>query len=208
MVQFLEECKRDGLVPTLHEFIYVNREAIILERDLPSFTPKIKKNKPPEDVEFVEISDNNFEHINPVYPLKFRYLKALKNLDKGYRAFAVLKDREVVGDLWYATPQNSKKSVIHPDLEWLDIELGKDNVYATDTYVTHEERGNYIAHILWNYALGRFREKGFNKVYGYVWADNIPALWLYRVLKFRDVKRIKMNRFIYFQLKSHITHRG
>ncbi|MHA2277080.1 MAG: hypothetical protein ACXAC2_15000 [Candidatus Kariarchaeaceae archaeon] len=121
----------NGLVATFREIVYINRELIVLENDLSSLGPTMKSLSE-LNMKFIEISKDNFKEFHLKYPFKSRYLKAVNNLNNGYRAFAMMRDKEVLGDIWYATSSNSERPSIHHDLEWLKIYLGEKDVYSWD----------------------------------------------------------------------------
>jgi len=204
-VQFYEECKTRGLRSTVHDMIYLNRDAIILEKEL-SFPLTKSRSIPELSLSLIEISLQNFNKYKLTYSMKNRYLKTLHYFDKGYKAFAIIRNNEVIGDLWYTTSSNSKQSFIHPDLKWLNIDLGEKDVYTFDIYIKQEERGNRISITFWTFVCNALQRKGFEKVCGYVWADNIPALWLYRMLRWKELKRVKMWRFLFLRRRLGIKH--
>ena len=188
----------NGLVATFHEIVYINRELIVLENDLSSLEP-IMKSLSELNMKFIEISKFNFKEFHLKYQFKSRYLKTVKNLNKGYRVFVMMRDNEVLGDIWYATSPNEEQPSGHDDLEWLKVDLGERDVYSWDLYVRKRERRNSAAMYLLSLALHSLREKGFSKMDGYHWVDNNPASFLYRLFKFRELKRMKASRFLFFK---------
>lgn len=196
LVQFLESWKWNGLISTFKEIIYLNRQAIPVQRDLLPLDPMMN-NLTQSNTELIEISRHNFQNINLTYPLKNRYLKTLNNIKNGYRAIAIVRDNEVIGDVWYTTSKNPTRTSVHPDVKWLGIDFGEKDVYAWDMLIKPTERGNSISIYLMNGAMHILRKKGFEKLYGYYWADNIPALWMHRMLRFKELKRLKVHRFLY-----------
>lgn len=198
LIQFVESYRMNGLISTFREIVYINRELIVLENDLTSLGPT-KKSLSELNMEFIEISKNNFEEFHLKYPFKSRYLKTKNNLNKGYRSFVVTRGNEVIGDLWYTPMINSKKSSLHHDLEWLGIELGEKDVYGWDNYVRKEERSNSVAIYLMSQALHCLRDKGFIRIYGFVFVDNSPASFLYKIFGFKELKRMKANRFLFYR---------
>ncbi len=197
-LQILELIKTIGLVSTFNEIFYLNREAIVTEKDLRSLKP-MSHSLSESNSEIIEINKNNFEKLHLKYTLRSRYLKALSNLNKGYESFAIVRGNEVLGDVWYATSANSKQTSIHPDIKWLGIDFGGKDVYAYDVYVKTEERENLLSVSLYSATLHRFREKGFVKVYGYAWADNTPSLFLSKLFRFKELKRVKLHRLLFIR---------
>jgi hypothetical protein len=46
------------------------------------------------------------------------------------------------------------------------------------------------------------RKKGFKKAYGYFYLKNIPALWMHRTLRWRELKHVRVTRFFIFRKAS------
>lgn len=198
LIHFLESYQMNGLLPTFREICYFKRGLIILENDLSSLKPSTRSVSD-LNMKFMELSSLNFHQLHLKYPFKSRYLKALDNLNNGYKSFVALKDDEIVADLWYTTAIGSRQSFIHHDLKWLGIKLGETDAYGWDMYVKKENRNNSLALYFMGQALRALKEKGIMKIYGFVFEDNSPASFLYKILRFRESKRIKANRFIFFR---------
>lgn len=204
IVQFFETYKENRLVPILHELIYLRREAIPVEIDLPISKPK-EESLTKYNMELINISWENFEKLQLKYHFKNRYLKALHYLSIGYEAFAIVKGNEVLGDVWYVSSTNSKQKLTHPDFKLFGIDLGENEVYTFDMYVIPERRGDFLAVSLLSGSLQELGEKGFLKAYGYFMADNIPALWLHRILKFNESKKLKMQRLLFIRRSKMVN---
>jgi GNAT superfamily N-acetyltransferase len=87
----------------------------------------------------------------------------------------------------------------HPDLQWLGINLEKNQVYSFDLFLDPQKRGDNAAAYLQSSFLEHLKEKGIRKVYGYFWSDNIPALWVHRQLKYRELNSVTVNRFFFIK---------
>lgn len=194
IVQFYEMCNEKGPVSTLKEMICLNREVIPLEIDLTNLKPRVSHGTG-SDILLINITRDTLHKISPIYRVKNRYYKALLNTSKGYEAYALVRGKEVLGDLWYFTFRNSGPKSMHPDLKLLNIDLRENEVYGFDMYVKPEQRGRLAVSLLMG-ALNELKERGFSKFYAYVMADNVPALWLHRMLKFNELHRMKMLRFL------------
>jgi L-amino acid N-acyltransferase YncA len=63
-------------------------------------------------------------------------------------------------------------------------------------YVRPEERGGgAVNYMLWK-ALNSLREEGFKRAYGYCAADNLPALWVHRIIGYKELDTIVMSRVL------------
>ena len=212
---FLKAIKLDVVVSFIRwKIIFINKVAITVEKDL-LLLPPLENSQKHIDVKLVEITpasisqeaenqqalvySNDKRHEN-------RRQKAAYYLKKGYRGFALVRGNEVCGDIWYIGARIDRQGPLHPDMKWLGIRCGVNEAYAFDMYLYPEQRGNNMATWLQNGALHEMRTVGFTKVFGYYWVKNIPALWAHRMLRCKELKRIKLSRFffIYFHVDKVI----
>lgn len=190
--QVLETWKTAGFRSVVSKTFLLNKEIVIAEKDLASlkgFTISAGKG----DVEFIEINGNPGEE-RFFYGLKSRRLKRVRNLDRRYRGFGLIRDNEVIGDVWYFDRTGSSGGKNHPDVKRLGIPLADNEVYLFDMYVKPEERGGGLVNfMMWN-ALRALKERGFVKAYGYYVTGNVPALWVHRTLGYREVSKLKWRK--------------
>ena len=197
LIQAFESIKLNGFFSFLHEIVFFNRVAVVVEKNLTEFDVA---NKQPENspIQMVELRPHMFTNKSISYPEKNRYLKAVHYLKKGYGGFAILKDQQIIGDIWFA-PVENKISSRHSDCKLLRINCAENQVYTFDMFLTPGERGNNLAFFLQSSALRALHQKGFTVAYGYYWGDNTPALWVHRMGKWREIQRLKVNRFLFFK---------
>jgi GNAT superfamily N-acetyltransferase len=122
-------------------------------------------------------------------------LKAGCNLKDGLRGYALVKDDLIVGDIWCACPIKADEKVCHPDMDWLGIDGQAGEVYIFDMYIDPRERGNSLAAPFQKAALYALKADGYTKAYGYYWTDYLPALWMHRLLKWKERGRVQVWRF-------------
>lgn len=198
VIQVYEFIKHNGLPSLLHEVVYHNRTAIVVEKSLIEFDDdKVQYENCPVNV--IELRQELLAENKCNYTVKNRSLKATQYLKKGYGGCAIIRGEKIVGDIWFTTPNKNAANYFHPDCKWLQISCAADQVYTFDMFLSPDERGNNLASLLQNSALKALRQKGFTKAYGYYWSDNIPALWVHRMGKWSEVKRLKVNRFLFFK---------
>lgn len=202
VVQALETVRQKSLINLLKETIYVNREAVPVEIELSGLRPMADFPRPPGE-EVVEITPELLESGSCSYPVQSRYLKAFNYLKRGYRGYALLQGATVAGDIWCADTRTEKDGRKHSDEEWLEINCGPAEVYTFDMFVAPGLRGGNIAAALQNSALHDLKRKGFSKAYGFFWADNVPALWVHRTLRWRELSRVRATRLL-LSRKLHI----
>lgn len=205
--QFIELWKKEGLIPACKFTIYRHEEAVPVEKDLSTLDAL----KPPEgvgDFKLIELTEQNYCSGNFEYPLRSRKEKVFINIKNGYRAYVLIKDNQVVADIWYATCFTAYSSPIRKYLIWFGIDLNQDEVYLFDMYLFPDERGKGMAAFFMGSVLLRLKEKGIKKVYGYFNAKNIPAMWVHRLLKYRELPRLKISKLLWFEFaKANIQNK-
>jgi GNAT superfamily N-acetyltransferase len=197
---FLKAVKIDILYYFMRSNIHLNKVAITVEKDLSSLRP-LNDLLVQADVQLVTITpdvltQNTKSQQSLVYPDEERRKKAMKYLEKGYRGIAVVSGNEVSGDIWYTSACSQKKGTVHPDLKWLKMKCGDKDAYAFDMYLHPGKRGRNLANLLQNGALHEIRKGGYGRALGYYWAENIPALWVHRTLQWKELRRVKVTRFL------------
>lgn len=195
---FLKTIKLDIVYYYVKEHFYINRTAVVVEKDLSSLAPPTNP-LDQEDIKLVVITPDLLAQKGKtqqtlIFPEEKRRLKALNYLNKGYRGFALVKGCEVSGYIWYVNANHDKKVSIHPDLKMLGIRCGDNDVYTFDMYLHPDRRGNNWANFIQNGALHEIKKQGFSRALGYYWADNIQALWVHRTLRWKELERMKVTR--------------
>jgi GNAT superfamily N-acetyltransferase len=202
LLHIAETIRFNGVAFLLRELVYRHREAIVVEKDLSSVA------SPEEALRQVNV---HIEEITaPVlarhalqFPVRNRALKALRYLKKGYGGFALVSGNEVKGDIWYSASPAAQNGAHTPDVKWLGIQCEDNYAYTFDMYLNPEHRGGPLASLLQRGALYELKKKGFDRAFGYFWANNIPALWVHRMLKWSERGRIKMTRFFFVKFAAH-----
>jgi GNAT superfamily N-acetyltransferase len=197
LYKFLELCRENGLLETLSRVLKFTGVIIPVERDLTQIEPHTDVFEQ-TGVEMVEISSENFHEYRSAFQLRNRYFKALKYLDEGYRAFALFKEGKIFGDVWYSTNKTAGGRFVHCDLDMLGITLQDDEVYMFDMYVRPIERGKALAAPLLGNAGYDLGQQGYVKAFGYFVEDNVPALWVHRVLKYKELPKLRLQQFLGF----------
>jgi GNAT superfamily N-acetyltransferase len=198
LVQAYEFIKLNGVISFVHEICYCNRVAIVVEKNLIEIDAP---NEQPENfpVKMIELRPEILNESNFIYPVKNRYLKAVNYLKKGYGGYAIVKDERIIGDIWFVQPNDTTLSTCHSDCKLLRITCAKNQVYTFDMFLAPEARGSNLSFFLQSSALKALRHKGCTMAYGYYWGDNLPALWTHRLGKWKEINRLKVNRFLFFK---------
>ncbi|MCB9645998.1 MAG: hypothetical protein H6730_05270 [Deltaproteobacteria bacterium] len=100
----------------------------------------------------------------------------------------------VIGYTFFVPGSDDPLRVVHPDLTWLPVRPTAREVYAFDYFLDEQARG----------AGGPFvravqeeqHHMGYTASYGYVYADNRAAAWLYRTTGWKETARVKERRLL------------
>ncbi len=195
-LQFTEHCREKGFLSACKFTLYKCEEAVPVEKDLSTLRPvKLPAGAVPE---LVDLGPENFRERALNYPLGSRRERAERNFRLGYRSFAMVREGRVVGDLWYVTRATAKTGRIHPHLQWFGIELGPNDTYMFDMQLYSADRGNALSTWFLGSVLHAMRSRGHAKAFGYFDARNIPALWVHRLIGYRELSHHIVRRvFLY-----------
>lgn len=195
--QFLEKRRQVGFWAACWCSAYRREEAVPVERDLGSLRPvKAPPGNPPV---LIDLGPDNHQAYTLRYPSRSRLTRRKVFFNRGYRSFAMIRDGVVIGDVWYVARATSNHSPLHRHLEWFGIELGPRDVYMFDLHVLEEERGNSLTTWFMTSVLALLRDRGYEKAYGYFAAGNMPALWLHRLIGFKERAHVVLHRFLFFE---------
>lgn len=195
VVQAIDTVRRGSVKALLRETFYLNREAVPVEIELSALRP-VEDFPRPGDETVLEVTRELLESRPLAYPVRSRHLKALDYLKRGYRGYALLKGDLVTGDIWCADSGNGYQGQKHPDEAWLGVRCREMEVYTFDMFLDPVRRGGNAAAALQNGALHALKQEGFTKAYGFFWSDNVPALWVHRTLRWRELARVRASRLL------------
>jgi GNAT superfamily N-acetyltransferase len=106
------------------------------------------------------------------------------DLERGRRGFVAHDDGRLAGYYWWADDD-------HPHLDPLGLTLADGDVYGFDFYLAAEHRGDGRA-VEFLFAIeSALRERGYERLWGYVRGDNRPARWLYSSRGYEVVKHVR-----------------
>jgi GNAT superfamily N-acetyltransferase len=193
---FRESLAENKLSDLFRQQIFRHRIATPAMMDLTKI--QLENNKSNTEYRFIELRMNELNSNKWSFAMPSRRIKAGHNLKRGLRGFAVVQGSLVLGDVWCAVPNSKDKSVIHPDLKMLGIECKEDEAYGMDMLITPEYRGKNLAAPLQRFLQTTLRVEGYKKMYGYYWNDNIPAMWMHRMLQFKELPKRRISRFFSF----------
>jgi GNAT superfamily N-acetyltransferase len=113
-----------------------------------------------------------------------------RNLDRRYHGFTAHENGTLAGYYWWldaAAPG-------HGHLGRLGIELGSADVYGFDFYLAEQYRGEGRAVEFLYGVETRLRDRGFDRLWGYVEGRNAPARWLYSSRGYQVARTLQLRR--------------
>lgn len=194
VVEFLKE--KNGF-RAIGKGFYWCGELVPVERDLAS-APAVDELLRKANAQLIHITPGNCGEHPVTYAVASRRHKARKYLGRGYSCFALVREGEVLGDIWHARPGASREELAHYDFDVLGISPGPKDVYLFDMFLDPKHRGEALAMPLMGGALHGLGQEGWAKGYGFFKGDNIPALWVHRVLKYKELPRVRVRRILWF----------
>lgn len=194
--QMLEAFQEGGLKGMLHPRFFGKRKAtpVVMELSAVTWPADTFQNS---RYQFVELKIEELRQLT--FSVPSRGLKASRNLKRGWRGFALIQGNQVIGDIWCVTPSQKGHPVIHSDIAMLGITCGDKDAYAFDMQISTAHRGQNLAAPFQRALQATLKTEGWHKVYGYYWDDNLPALWVHRMLKFKELPKREVSRFLFYQ---------
>ena len=194
-----EEGPRDGVRSILREagrrVVDSNRDVLLLRVDLTN----TKFHRKPKDPGPDELRLLRFDRAS--LPGVVRMLRRAEperidsvrvRLGLGVPGFVAELNGEVVGYVFWV--EHASKGIIHADMNWLKLKPRPGEIYVFDYFVPEGRRG--AGNALVRAVQQAHAEMGYTAAYGYVYAANRPALWLYRTTGWKEVKKIKEHRLV------------
>lgn len=204
--QIREILTRGSMKDIIRKRVFRQRIATPAEMDLSTLPPPGDSLKD-FDYQFVELTMEKLRAGKLSFAVSSRRFKAFHNLKKGLRGFALVKDSSILGDLWCTAPTDVESCVTHPDLKMLGIQCKAGEAYAFDMLIDPTYRGKNLAVPLQRFLQSTLKKEGLQKVYGFYWDDNLPALWMHRMLKFKELPKRRVTRFFFIQYAKFLSQK-
>jgi GNAT superfamily N-acetyltransferase len=121
------------------------------------------------------------------------------DVDNGYEGLVALRDGRLIGFYWWvdahSAPPTSRWSIgAAIDELGLAIELGEGDVYGADFYVAEADRRGGTAQAILDHVETLLRDRGYERLWGYVIEDNRPARWTYSLRGYQPMWRVVRTR--------------
>lgn len=104
-------------------------------------------------------------------------------LSNGYRAFLGFRDGELIGVFWWVDRGIDPD---HPDLVLHGMRLAKADAYGYAYFIAPEHRGRGTATDFIASVFSTLRDAGYQQIWGWVRADNLPARWLFSLMGYEE----------------------
>ena len=182
LVQVADFVRSNGWSSLFRQAFFLKRTATVVEKDLSELTERSEPLASAK-LRLLEINKDMLSSGTYRFAVRYRYLKALNYLKRGYGGHVLARDNVVVGDTWhYVSEVTDDPRVLHEDLRRFGFQgWMKNHVYTFDIFVAPAERKSGVSAAFQNSAMLALRSKGYVKAYGFYWAVNIPAQWCTRV---------------------------
>jgi hypothetical protein len=104
-----------------------------------------------------------------------------------------------IGYIWWGdSSMQSKFSDAQAAFYAKEIKLSSGETYGFDFFIVPQYRGNGYAIEFFSEFLAILRKSGYEKTFGVVIGDNLPARWIYNLVGYKELSRIKMRRVLQF----------
>jgi GNAT superfamily N-acetyltransferase len=112
------------------------------------------------------------------------------DLERRYHGWTAHEDGELAGYYWWIDATAEP----HPHLALLDIELAPRDVYGFDFFLDERHRGAGRAVEFLFQVESLLRERGYERLWGYVAAANTSARWLYSMRGYEVARTVRRRR--------------
>jgi GNAT superfamily N-acetyltransferase len=202
--QVIEAVEDGGMRNIFRPRVFWNRLATPAVMELSTSNLPLTSYLKSANFQFIEITMKDLQVGKWSFIIPSRGLKALRNLKRGWRGFAITTDSTVVGDVWCLTPRKYGKRIFHPDLKMLGIICKEEDAYAFDMFIAPVYRGKNLAVPIQKSLHATLKMEGCQRVYGYYWNDNLPALWTHRILKYKELPKRSVSRFFFIVISKAV----
>jgi GNAT superfamily N-acetyltransferase len=161
----------------LRRLVYMQERMIVIVGNLDSIVEPWRDGG-------LRLEDLGSEHLSGLAELNRRRgrpevdRRFARYVEQGFHGFVAFRDEELLGYYWWV---DRDVPTLYPDLRklGLGIELGEGDVYGSDFYVLDEHRGGGLAADFLFKVERSLRDRGYQRIWGYVASDNRPARWIY-----------------------------
>lgn len=173
---------------------YSHDEVLVLKKDLGQITEMSSS-------EALRIEELEARHLPALYEFNRDRCfskadaRAAAAVERGYRGYVGFAGDELAGYYWWVDGEIEPH---HSDIAryGLGIELGPREVYGFDFYLLERHRGDGKSMEFLHKIEVALRDLGYDVLWGYVFADNKPARWLYSLGGYKPVRKVASRRLL------------
>jgi GNAT superfamily N-acetyltransferase len=177
--------------------VYVQRSLIVMVGELDSIV------EPWRD-EGLRLEDLGPQHLEGLAELNRKRgrpdvdRRFARYVQQGFHGFVAYREDELLGYYWWV---DRDVPTLYPDLRrlGLGIELAAGDVYGSDFYVLDEHRGGGLAADFLFKVESTFRDRGYERIWGYVVSSNRPARWIYSTRGYVPMWTVHRTKVLAFQ---------
>ena len=196
--QFREYWRKKGLFSAIVRSLYKEEEVVPVEKNLNTLE-ELKPKNFEEGWHIIDFPVKDSVNIKFEYSLASRRKSAQFYLRCGYKGVGMIHDGKLLGDVWYVTGAADAIKNQHPHVKKFGFNLAPDEVYMFDMYVAADQRKGGIATYFLKSVLQHLHNLGFKRAYGYFSLNNKPALWVHRILGYKELPHVIIKRIIFYE---------
>jgi hypothetical protein len=186
------------LTYTIKKIIYRKHIEILLEKDLHENMKLSLEYKLPEITSLERRHLGALEELNKRSDTNRKHLIRVFNdyIKNKSQCFILELKGNIIGYIWCV----NNKCGIHSEI--IDykfyrnvLKLKDDEVYLFDALLDPQYRGHHNATEFFLKVFSALKKLGYNRAFGMVLTNNLPARWTYKILGWKDIKKIVERRF-------------
>jgi RimJ/RimL family protein N-acetyltransferase len=189
-----ESIRNKALIKFMNDQVFIARVVVPVRFDLTK--ARNQQNHLSElGYRFIEINIDDLRKKKWYFPIRSRYFNAINYIKRGLRGFLLIKDNEVIGDIWCIAPHNQNTPIRYVDLEILGINCVNRDAYALGIFINPDYRGINLAVPFHQELQATLKKEGWQRIYAYYYEDNIPSRWMHLMLNCEELPKLKLSRF-------------
>ena len=172
------------------------RELVLLRVDLTEAKNRVRDRDKKDGFRLIDLEPSTVGRVQDMLQktAPARIPNVEDRLAQGMSGLIGEQDGEVIGYVFYRGGSDDMSARVHPDLDWIPFSPKKDEIYTFDYFIPEAKRG--LGNLLARSVQERQHELGYVASYGYVYADNRAALWLYRTIGWKEIGRIREQKLL------------
>lgn len=180
------------LAAIVRKRVYQVAEEILLEKTITESEDAIREKR-------IHVVPVRSDHLDELLRFSARYGdgaggRIREYVRLGYGGYLGYQDGELVGYIFYCGATCG--GATHPHVARYRFELGQDGAYAFEIYLAPPFRGGGRAREFVGRSYARMAELGYRRLTGFVYAKNMPARILHKMMGWRETGRVVSRRIL------------